>query len=382
MPDNDDLQRLRESIERVDREILTKLKERMELAEGIARAKLESAVPFRDPTREEHVVRRVRENAVELGLDPHEVERLYRLLMEMSIARQISHVEALETVPLRVAYQGVEGSYSQLAAQQHYASRKGGVLLTGHDTLRGAVLALRKGQADFALLPIENTSAGSINETYDLLGEGGITITEEMVAEVNHFLLALPGVRLDEIKTIYSHPQAFAQCAEFLKTISWAQLQPDFDTAGAARRVRASNDRTCAAIASEAAGRIFGLQPIAAIPSEAGHFTRFVEIATEAKSCSEGDSYKTSLILALDHRPGALVEVLNTFAKRGVNLTKLESRPVPGATWRYRFYLDIEGHAASTTVAAALDEVKPLTSELRILGTYPRFAAGTPRGPA
>src|SRR5262245_6798510 len=135
MTDAFDLQSLREAIEQVDRELLGQLRRRMELAEAIARTKLEGAIPFRDPPREEKVTQRVREMAVSLGLDPRRVEALWRVIMEMSIERQVDHIQSLETTPLRVAYWGVEGSYSHLAAQRRYAGRKGGVLLSGHETI-------------------------------------------------------------------------------------------------------------------------------------------------------------------------------------------------------------------------------------------------------
>jgi chorismate mutase/prephenate dehydratase len=370
-----DLQAIREAIERVDREILAALKRRMDLVEEVARAKIESAAPFRDRQREEQVIGRIRHAATELGLDAHEIERLYRDIMEMSIGHQQALVRSLEGVPLRVAYQGVEGSFSHLTAQRQYGGRDGGVLLTGHDTFRGAVAALREGAADFALLPIENTTAGSVHETYDLLAEGGVAITAEVVSRVEHCLLALPGATLEAIRTVISHPQALAQCETFLRTIPWASTRTEFDTAGSARKVREGNDPTVAAIASESAARLYGLEVLRrGIQTQEGNYTRFVEIAREAVACPPGAACKTSLLIALAHKPGALGEVLARFGGRGVNLTRIESRPVLGSPWQYRFYLDLEGHAASEPVRAALEALKSVTTEVRVLGTYPRAA--------
>lgn len=368
-----DLQAIREAIEGVDREILAALKRRMDLVEQVARAKLESAAPFRDRQREEQVIGRIRHAAAELGLDAHEIERLYRDIMEMSIAHQQALVRSLEGVPLRVAYQGVEGSFSHLTAQRRYGGRKAGVLLTGHDTFRGAVAAVRDGAADFALLPIENTTAGSVHETYDLLAEGGVTITAEAVSQVEHCLLTLPGATLEALRTVISHPQALAQCEAFLRTIPWARTRAEFDTAGSARKVREGNDPTVAAIASESAARLYGLEVLRkGIQTQEGNYTRFVEIAREAVACPPGAACKTSLQIALAHKPGSLGEVLARFGARGVNLTRIESRPVLGSPWQYRFYLDLEGHAASEPVRAALEELKAVTTEVRVLGTYPR----------
>lgn len=368
-----DLQGIREAIESVDREILAALKRRMDLVEQVARAKIESAAPFRDRQREEQIIGRIRHAAAELGLDAHEIERLYRDIMEMSVAHQQALVRTLEGVPLRVAYQGVEGSFSHLTAQRQYAGRDGGVLLTGHDTFRGAVAAVRDGAADFALLPIENTTAGSVHETYDLLAEGGVAITAEVVSRVEHCLLALPGATLESIRTVISHPQALAQCEAFLRTMPWATTRAEFDTAGSARKVREGNDAAVAAIASESAARLYGLEVLRkGIQTQEGNYTRFVEIAREAVACPPGAACKTSLLIALAHEPGALGAVLARFGARGVNLTRIESRPVLGAPWQYRFYLDLEGHAASEPVRAALEELKPVTTEVRVLGTYPR----------
>ena len=371
--DRSDLQSIREAIERVDKEILAALKRRMDLVEEVARAKLESASPFRDRQREEQIIGRIRHAAAELGLDAHEIERLYRDIMEMSVGHQQALVRSLEDVPLRIAYQGVEGSFSHLTAQRHYAGLKSGVLLTGYDTFRSAVAAVRDGTADFALLPIENTTAGSVHETYDLLAEGGVTITHEVVSQVEHCLLALPGAKLEQLRMVISHPQALAQCEVFLRTIPWASPRTEFDTAGSARKVREGNDPTVAAIASESAAKLYGLDVLKkGIQTQEGNYTRFVEIAREAVACPPGAACKTSLMLSLAHKPGALGEVLARFGARGVNLTRIESRPVLGAPWQYRFYLDLDGHAASEPVRAALEELRPLTTDVRVLGTYPR----------
>lgn len=375
MADAPDLQALRESIEEVDRELLAALRRRMSLAEQVAATKLRAAVPFRDELREDQVLHRVRHLAVERGLDPHDVERLYRVVLEMSVAHQKAHVRSLEEVPLRVAYQGVEGSYSHLTAQRRYAGTPEGVLLEGFETFRGAAEAVREGAVDCALLPIENTTAGSINETYDLLAEGGLTITAEAVSRIEHCLLALPGARVEDLRLVLSHPQGILQCQDFLRATPWVRAQPEFDTAGAARKVRERNDPTMAAIAGESAAQVYGLEVLRrGIQSQAGNYTRFVELAREPAKVSPDTPAKTSLLLVTRHQPGALAEVLGVFGRRGVNLAKLESRPIPGSPFTYRFYLDVDGHADRDPVRAALAEVSPLTAELRLLGTYPADA--------
>jgi len=372
MSDGTDLQRLRDEIEGVDRELMALIKRRMQAVDRIAATKLAAASPFRDEQREEQVLQGVRRMAVELGLDAHAMERLYRLVMEMSISRQVAYLQALETAPLRVAYQGVEGSYSHLTAQRRYAGRAGGVLLTGYENVHGAVEAVRSGSADVSFLPIENSTAGSINETYDELAAGGLTINAEVIAQVEHCLLGLPGTRLDELRTVISHPQALAQCEEFLQGLGVRTIG-EYDTAGAARKVKEAGDRSVAAIASESAARMLGLEVLrAGIQMQVGNATRFVEVALESAPCPPDTPCKTSLLIVLGQSAGALGEVLVEFGRRGIQLAKLESRPLAADPWKYRFYVDVEAHADSASMVEALESVRPLVAEVRLLGTYPK----------
>lgn len=372
-----DMQALREAIESSDRRILEELHKRMEIVEDVAAVKLDAAIPLRDRLREDKVLERVRSLAVEIGLDPHEIERLYRLVMEMSIARQQDHIRSRSQVPLRVAYQGVEGSYSHLTAQKRYRHRSGGVLLEGCDTFREAVERVRGGKSDLALLPIENTTAGSINDTYDLLGEGDITITHEVVSHIQHCLLGLQGSSIEGLKLVMSHPQGLAQCESFFQAHPHISTKVEYDTAGAARKVKEGGDPSVAAIASESAASVYGLEILSReIQTQKDNFTRFVEVAREAAACPEGVPVKTSLLLELGHESGKLGTVLEVFSGHGVNLTKIESRPVLGKPFQYRFYLDFEGHQASEPVSAALGKIESMVATLRVLGSYPRDLEG------
>jgi chorismate mutase/prephenate dehydratase len=366
-----DLSTLRDRIDEVDRKIIALVAERLRIVEDVVVAKLETASPFRDREREEALLLRLREYATAAGIDPHQIERMYRVVMDMSVAHQEAAVRNRPDAPLRIAYQGVEGSYSHLAAQRRYGGRAGGALLTGHDSFRGAASSVVQGAADLALLPIENTTAGSINETYDLLADGALHITGEVVSAIEHCLLALPGVRVDELRVVMSHPQALAQCNAFFAAHPHLTARPELDTAGAARRVAQAGDRTLAAIASSAAAKTYGLAIVAtSIQSAAGNATRFVEVGLRPAPVDPDVPAKTSLMLALADRPGALGEVLMRFAARGLSLTKLESRPIPNAPFTYRFYMDVLGHASSQPFQAVLGDLAGLTTELKVLGTY------------
>jgi len=366
-----DLSSLRDRIDSVDRQIIALIAERLRIVEEVALAKLDAASPFRDREREERVLLRLREHATAAGVDPREIERLYRVVMDMSVAHQEATVRNRPDAPLRVTYQGVEGSYSHLTAQRRYGGRPGGTLLAGHDTFRAAADAVVHGSADLALLPIENTTAGSINETYDLLADGALHITGEVVSAIEHCLLALPGVGLDEIRVVSSHPQALAQCQAFFAAHPHLVARTELDTAGAARRVAESGDRTRAAIASAAAATTYNLAIVArGIHTAAGNATRFVEVALRPAPVAAGATAKTSLVVALADRPGALGEVLMRFAARNLSLTKLESRPIPDAPFTYRFYMDVLGHASSAAFQDVLADLVTLTTHLRVLGTY------------
>lgn len=372
-----DLQALREALEALDRRLLGLLRERMELAEGVAGAKLDAASPFRDPAREDRLLVRLRQWAVEQGLDPHQVERLYRVVLDMSVARQQAFVRALDRAPLRVAYQGTEGSYSHLAAQHRYRGRAGGVLLAGFDSFRQVAEAVLSGAADLALLPIENTTAGSINETYDLLAAGGLVITGEVVAAIEHCLLGLPGAALEDLRAVLSHPQALAQCEQFFREHPAIRAQAEFDTAGAARKVQQLGDRSLAAIASAAAAPTYRLEILRrGIQNRAENATRFVEVGLHPLPVPAGAAVKTSLAVVLPgDRPGSLGEALREFSQRGLNLTKIESRPIPGSPWSYRFYLDVEGHAATAPFPEALAGLQAVVTDVRVLGSYPAAGA-------
>lgn len=367
-----ELNRIREEIAGCDRRILADLKQRLDLAASIAPVKLAQALPFRDLAREDHLLHEIRRLARDTGLDPHEVERIYRVVFDMSVARQQAYVRALDDTPLRVVYQGTEGAYSHLAAQRRHAGRTGGVLLQGCASFRETIARLRAGEADYALLPIENTTAGSINETYDLLAEGGLRIVGESLCRVSHCLLGLPGASVEGLRTILSHPQALAQCRAFLDRMPDAHAVPEYDTAGAARKVRDLGDPSLGAIASEEAAQIYGLMILErGISTEAENMTRFVEIALESEPCPDGVPLKSSLILELAHRPGSLIHALEVFGEKRINLVKLESRPLPGRPFEYRFYVDVEGHAQVPPLSDALDILAGQGTRVWLLGSYP-----------
>ncbi|HEX2678090.1 MAG TPA: prephenate dehydratase, partial [Polyangiales bacterium] len=238
---------------------------------------------------------------------------------------------------LIIAYQGTDGSYSQIAAESHFEKKK--IWCRGHDTFRQILEAVENGAADYAMQPIENTTAGSINEAYDLLARMNLFVVGEEVLRVEHCLLALPNVQLDQIRRVYSHPQALAQCSDFLASLPGCEAIAFTDTAMSVRRVRDEKNPAQAAVASELAGKIYGLRVLKRdIANQRDNFTRFVVVSKTPASYAEDIACKTSLIFTTRHEQGALVRCLNILAERGLNLTKLESRPRPQTPFEYIFY--------------------------------------------
>jgi len=274
----------------------------------------------------------------------------------------------------RVGYQGVPACYSDLAIGKVFAAREVTRLeRVGFRSFAAAIDALEAGSIDYALLPIENTIAGSINEVYDLLGHRPVTIVGEEALEVEHCLLGLPGGRVEALRVVRSHPVALQQCARFLDRLAGVVSESFHDTAGAAQAVARDGDPAIAAIASDDAAREYGLVVLARdIADQPRNLTRFLLIGREPEPFDPRRPAKTSLVFSVSHRRGALLECLKCLDAQGLNLTKLESRPLANAPWEYQFYLDFEGHAADAGVQAALQEMRSHTNHLKVLGSYPR----------
>lgn len=265
-----------------------------------------------------------------------------------------------------VAYQGEPGAFSERAVLAVFPDAEP----MPCQTIRLTFSRVTSGEADFGVVPVENSQAGSVNETYDLLLRSSLVkIVGEVVLRVDHALLGPAGARLEGVRRAYSHWQALAQCEEFL-TSHRIDPVPVHDTAGGARMVAERADAEEAAIASVEAGTRLGLTVLAEhIQTHPDNFTKFGVIGT--KDADLGTPTKTAFVMAGDDRPGSLFRALKPLADRGINLTKLESRPRRGAPFEYVFYIDLDGSAEDRSVADALDEVRLHTSMLKVLGTYP-----------
>lgn len=269
----------------------------------------------------------------------------------------------------RVAYQGVPGANSEVATLGYFGPDVEPIPCSSFAVLVGAVTARA---ADYGVLPIENSLAGSVIDSYDLLIQQPIVIVGELYQHVRHQLLALPGVRLEHVRSVYSHPQALAQSLDFLNAHPQLEARPAFDTAGAAKLVAEQGQRDSAAIATARAGELYGLQVLAAdIQSNTENYTRMVVIGLKEQEPPAGVPVKTSVIAGLQHESGSLARLLGVLHRAGMNLTKIESRPIVGRPWEYLFYLDWEGRLAG----AALAEAQATSTWWKHLGVYPRGKA-------
>jgi prephenate dehydratase len=275
----------------------------------------------------------------------------------------------LKAAPARIGFQGESGAFSAEAVNRIAP----GSIAVPCPTWNVTFAALQAGEVDALVVPIENSLAGSVLRVYDLLLADGLWIAAETVLTIEHHLIACPGASLDTIRSVESHPMALAQCERLLAAHpAWARIPAD-DTAGSARSVVESGDTTRAAIAGRAAAGIYGgLILLEDVQDDPQNFTRFVLLLPSRRVAPGAD--KMTLAMRLAHRPGALFHALQPFAQHGVNLLKIESRPIHGCPWEYQFFLDVAAGSAQN-LDRALDELRAVADEVRVLGLYPAAPA-------
>ena len=379
----DELQQLRQDIDDIDGQLVELFCRRMGVTRRVGEYKRERGIPVLDQARE----RQVLQNKGELAGDELRpaVITLYQTILALSRRQQrdladhgkgnpgvIRWREARDNVrqPVvrpRVVYQGVPGAYSEQACLDFFGED---VNTSGLEQFEDCFLALREGRADYAVLPIENSSTGAIRQIYDLLTQYECYMVGETTVRVEHCLLAPKGASLDTITHVYSHEQGLFQCERYLNAHpNWKQV-PQADTAGSAQMVARSGDITKAAICSARAAELYGLTILAqAINHNTQNTTRFVVVSPRLELRPGAD--KISTLFVLPHEAGSLHEVLTVFNVHGLNLVKLESRPLPEQSWQYMFFLEFTGAPDDPAVGDALHELAQTTGEFRVLGWFP-----------
>lgn len=383
------LEEYRGQIDAIDSQLAKLFLERMSVTKKVGEYKMEQGLPVLDSARERQVI------AAKAALtdDPAgkaDLAELYAAIMGISRRQQRELVrESAEDggyarwlrdlerrrEPIaapRVFYQGEPGCYSEEAAAGFFGER---VHSEGLPWFDDVFAALARGDADYGMLPIENSSTGSIRQVYDLLAEYDFSLVGEYQVKVEHCLAVLPDVELADIRTVYSHEQGLMQCDRFLDGHRDWRRVPVLDTAGSAKQVRESGDRTAAAICSRRAAKLYGLKVLAfPINHNTANVTRFVAVSP-CPELREGRD-KISVLLSIPHRVGALYEILTLFSVQGLNLQKIESRPIAGRGWEYLFFLDFSGDLTEPRMDGVLHELSQLTEELRVLGNFKSFEGG------
>ncbi|MEX1038139.1 MAG: bifunctional 3-deoxy-7-phosphoheptulonate synthase/chorismate mutase [Acidimicrobiia bacterium] len=366
---------LRENVDGIDDQILALLAERRRVSSKIADEKQRTKRPFRDEVRENSLLTKRVEAARDHDLDPGLVVRIWEQIIADSVSLQHDHFQGLLNgggSTAVVALQGIEGSYSQLAAEQFFRDKPVEISLLACTRFADVANAVEQGRADVAMLPVENTTSGGIAEVYDVLLHSRLSVIGEVKYRVQHCLLGTEDSSLDTIKSIYGHPQAVTQCSDFLGELPDVEVVFFGDTAMSGRRIKSIGDPTIAAIASEEAARRFGLKVLKrAIGNRKENYTRFLVVAREPISVDPQIPSKTSLVLAVGNAPGALMEVLARFKEQDIPLVKLESRPTIDNPWEELFYVDFDGNVSSPHVQLALDGVRKNAKFVRVLGSYP-----------
>jgi chorismate mutase/prephenate dehydratase len=371
------LKSLRSRIDRVDEQLLETLAERMALVEEVLRGKEATGGPLFDPERERDLLRRFAEGAERRHVDPAIAERIFREVVSCSRELQSRMLHrggqpALEAEPA-VAYQGSEGAYSWIAIRQHFPD---GARALGCATFGDAIASVEEGSAEMAMLPVENTIHGSVHEVYDSLTRSRLHVIGEEIVRIEHCLLGVRTASERGIRKVLSHPIAIQQCTAYLRSLRGTEVEVFVDTAEAARKVAEEGDPTLAAIASRTAASLHGLSILReGIEDDRKNYTRFWLLAREPIHVDPRLPARTALVLDIEHREGALVRCLSSLARRGINLTKLESRPILGRPWEYRFFLELVGNAASDEVQSALAQLRDQSREVRVLGCYPQLGS-------
>ncbi|MFA3782398.1 bifunctional 3-deoxy-7-phosphoheptulonate synthase/chorismate mutase [Melioribacteraceae bacterium 4301-Me] len=367
---------LRDKINRLDESIIKLLAQRRDISREVVKAKERAKIPIRDKEREAEILEKIIKLGKKYGLDAHFTNKVFYDIIEDSVRIQQNYVQSalnkIEKKNITVSIQGIEGSYSYLAAKKFFSHSKSELIFLTKDRFEDAVEVCEKGEADFTVLPIENTTSGGINEVYDLLLHTALSIVGEEKFQVKHCLAAIKDIPLSKIKKIYAHHQAAAQCSKFLQGLPHASVEYFVDTAMSLKKIKEEGNPYYAGIASEEAAKLFKVKILKTdIANQRENFTRFIVCARKPVSVDLRVPCKTSLVMATSHTPGSLVEALNVFRNYGVNLTKLESRPILGNPWEEMFYLDFEGNIADEKIQKVLDELGKYTRFLKVLGSYP-----------
>ena len=372
-----DMLKLRNEIDEVDKKLKELFEYRMDLVLKIAEYKKKNGIPVYDPAREEEKLSQLK-NSLADKKNADAVVELFSQIMAISRRAQYAAINSADDLGFTavdefeaggdtvIAYYGETGSFLEQAMLEDFDGKGKGIPM---GTFEEVMEALKNNKADYGVLPIENSSTGTLSDIFDLLAEYDNYIIGEHVVAINHILWGLPDAELSDIKRVYSHRQGLLQCSNFLKKYPHWELVEGGSTAGAAKKVSMENDITQAAIASRRAGETYGLKILKpSIHNEEHNQTRFIIISNKRNYIR--NAKRISICFVLPHKSGALYHMLSHFIHNNINLTKIESRPIKGQAFRYRFFIDFEGSLEDLEVKNALLSIKKEALEMKILGSY------------
>lgn len=371
------LSEVREKITQLDQELLQLIGKRRALSLSVAQSKVDTVKNVRDTQREEELLIDLIQRGHKLGLDAHYVTKLFQVIIEDSVLNQQAWLQEranhLHDEPVsRVAFLGAKGSYSYLASHRYFSRRVEKIIELGCSTFDEIIKTVESGQAEFGMLPLENTSSGGINEVYDLLQHTSLSIVGELTQPVDHCLLTAVDSSIEKIDTIYCHAQPYQQCGKFVSQLKHVKFEFCDSTAAAMEAVERIGLPNVAVIGSQEGGALYHLHACeTAIANQQENHSRFIVVARKAVEVAVQIPAKTTFIMSTHHHSGSLVDALLVLKNNQINMTKLESRPIQGNPWEEMFYIDVDANIHSSAMQTAFRELDNIAKQIKILGCYP-----------
>jgi chorismate mutase domain of proteobacterial P-protein, clade 1 len=367
---------LREKINRLDQKLIEILAERRQVSTEVIQTKIAANIPLRDLAREHSLIKALIEQGKQYSLDDILIKRLYQIIIEDSVLLQQKLLQeklnqgAISSA--NIAFLGPKGSYSHSAARRYASTHFDQLTESSCSTFKDVFEKIESKVVDYGILPIENSSSGSINEVYDLLQKTNLHIIGELSLPIDHCVLAIPSAKLEQIDTIYSHPQPFQQCSNFLENYPHWKIVYCDSTSSAMETVAKLNQPNIAAMGNKDGGELYGLQVLEHnFANQKENITRFIVLAREPIEVSEQIPAKTTILMKTGQQAGALVDALSVLRNHNIVMTKLESRPIHGTPWEEMFYIDLQGNVHDYEMQVALKELAAITLYTKVLGCYP-----------
>ncbi|WGE51012.1 chorismate mutase [Actinobacillus equuli] len=373
-----DLSNIRQQITQLDRHLLKLLAERHRLAFDVVRSKEITQKPLRDIEREKELLQALvsHAEAENYQLDPQYVTQIFQRIIEDSVLTQQNYLQnklnEQKEQNVSIAFLGMRGSYSNMASRQFAKKYQGSLIELSCDSFQQVFDKVREGEAEFGVLPLENTTSGSINDVYDLLQHTDLAVVGELAYPIKHCVLANGNIDLAEIDTLYSHPQVIQQCSQFIQSLNKVHIKYCESSSHAMQMVARLNKPNIVALGNEDGGKLYGLTNIKTdIANQQNNITRFIVVAKQAINVSPQVQTKTLLLMTTSQQAGALVDALMVFKQYQIRMTKLESRPIYGKPWEEMFYVELEANTHAENTQQALKALEDVTSYVKVLGCYP-----------